>query len=248
MLKIIEHEEIIEISLDRKPVNAMTVEFLNALIQAHSDAVSQGARAIIISGREGLFSAGLDVPALINQSREEIEHFWAVFFTTMKTIASSPVPVAAAITGHAPAGGTVLSLHCDYRVATRGNYSLGLNEVMVGLPVTRNILYALELIIGARQAALFATNAKLLSPEEALSSGLVDELAEEGQAVESCLIWARHLLELPNIAMNKTRLAAKSELIGMAGEITSYSRLAVDAWFNDEAQRMLKELVAKLKA
>jgi 3,2-trans-enoyl-CoA isomerase len=248
MLKIIEHEEIIEISLDRKPVNAMTVEFLDALVHAHTESVAQGARAVIISGRDGLFSAGLDVPVLLDQPREAIERFWTGFFITMKTIASSAVPVAAAITGHAPAGGTVLSLYCDYRVATRGDYTLGLNEVRVGLPVTRNVLYALELIVGARQAGLLTTSAKLLSPEDALAYGLVDELADPGQAVECCLVWARNLLELPNIAMNKTRLAAKSELIGMTSETTSYSRLAVDAWFNDEAQRMLKELVAKLQA
>jgi 3,2-trans-enoyl-CoA isomerase len=248
MLKIIEHNEIVEISLDRKPVNAMTVEFLDALVRAHTESVAQGARAIIISGREGVFSAGLDVPVLMEQSREAIERFWTGFFITMKTMATSKVPVAAAITGHAPAGGTVLSLYCDYRVATRGDYTLGLNEVRVGLPVTRNVLYALELVIGARQAALLTTRAELLSPEDALACGLVDELAEPGQAVEQCLHWARDLLELPNVAMNKTRLAAKSELIGITSEIKSYSRFALEAWFNDEAQRMLKDLVAKLKA
>jgi 3,2-trans-enoyl-CoA isomerase len=248
MLKTIEHGEIIELSLNRSPVNAMTVELLDALFRAHSTSVEQGARAIIISGREGLFSAGLDVPALIDLPRFEIECFWTSFFVTMKAIASSPVPVGAAITGHAPAGGTVLSLYCDYRVATRGNFSHGLNEVQVGLPVTRNVLYALELVTGARQAGLLTANATVLSPEEALACGLVDELADPGQTVKRCLLWAQHLLELPTVAMNKTRLAAKSDLIKMSSEISSYSRLAVDAWFNDEAQYMLRKLVAKLSS
>jgi 3,2-trans-enoyl-CoA isomerase len=248
MLKIIEHGEIVELSLDRGPVNAMTVELLDTLVQSHAETVAQGARAIVISGREGLFSAGLDVPVLIELSRFDIECFWTGFFTTMRALAGSPVPVAAAITGHAPAGGTVLSLYCDYRVATRGNYALGLNEVSVGLPVTRNVLYALESVIGARQAGSLSTNAIVLSPEEALSCGLVDDLADSGKAVEHCLLWAQNLLELPNVAMNKTRLAGKSELIRMSSEISSYSRLATDAWFNDEAQQMLRKLVDKLNS
>ncbi len=248
MLKIIEHDEIIEISMNRPPVNAMTIEFLDALLQAHTDSVTQGARAIIISGRDGIFSAGLDVPALLEQTRAEIEAFWTIFFATMNVIASSPVPIGAAITGHAPAGGTVLTLYCDYRVAIRGEFSLGLNEVRVGLPVTRNVLYALELIVGARQAALLATSGQLLSPDDALACGLVDELADTGQATERCLVWARDLLELPSIAMNKTRLGAKSELIEKVSETAAYTRLAADAWFSDETQRMLKELVARLKA
>ncbi|MCP3999742.1 MAG: enoyl-CoA hydratase/isomerase family protein [Gammaproteobacteria bacterium] len=248
MLKIIEHGEVVELSLNRSPVNAMTAELMEVLLQELSASVAQGARAIIISGREGLFSAGLDVPVLIDLPRVDIESFWTCFFRTMHAIASSPVPVAAALTGHAPAGGTVLSLYCDYRVATRGKFSHGLNEVQVGLPVTRNVLHALELLTGARRAASLAANATLLMPEDALACGLVDELAEPGETVERCLLWAQNLLELPAIAMNKTRLAAKSDLIRVSSETSSYSRLAVDAWFNDEAQLMLRKLVEKLSS
>jgi 3,2-trans-enoyl-CoA isomerase len=247
MLNIIEHNDIVEISMARPPVNAMTREFLDALTQARHDVVANGARAIVLSGREGLFSAGLDVPTLIEMPREGIEEFWSAFFNTMKIFATCPVPVAAAITGHAPAGGTVLSLYCDYRVATRGDYSLGLNEVRVGLPVTRNVLFALEALVGARKASLLATAGEVLSPEQALNCGLVDDPADAGEAQQMCLNWASNLLALPPVAMNKTRLAAKAELIEKFAETSAIVRLATDAWFSDETQRMLKQLVASLK-
>jgi 3,2-trans-enoyl-CoA isomerase len=248
MLKTIEHDEVVEISMDRPPVNAMTTEFLEAMQQQHTDLVEQGARAIIISGREGLFSAGLDVPALIEEDRAGMERFWTVFFGLMKQLAGSPVPVASAITGHSPAGGMVLAVHTDFRVATRGEYSLGLNEVQVGLPVSRNVLCALEWVVGARQAGVLATGGQLLSPEQALSVGMVDQLADSGEAVEQCLIWARHLLTLPPVAMNKTRLGSKSEWLEKTAETVAYSRIATDAWFSDETRRMMKQLVANLQS
>jgi 3,2-trans-enoyl-CoA isomerase len=247
MLDVIEHGDIAELSLNRPPANAFTQELLDVFLQKYETAVADGARAIIISGREGLFSAGLDVPVLIEKNRREIEEFWLFFFSLLDVIAKSSVPVGAAITGHAPAGGMVLALYCDYRVATRGDFKLGLNEVQVGLPVPRNILFALEAVIGQRKAAWLAAAGELISPEEAYEIGLVDSLADTpAAAVEACIQRATQLLALPPVAMNRTRLAAKSTLLERTAEKTSYVRLAVDAWFSDETQDMMRQMVEKL--
>jgi enoyl-CoA hydratase/carnithine racemase len=248
MIQSKSHGDIAEIMLDRAPVNAFNEEFLSAITESHAEAVREGARGIVISGREGMFSGGLDVPELIERSQDEIEQFWASFFSTMTTLLSSPVPVAAAITGHAPAGGSVLALHCDYRVATKGNFKLGLSEVSVGLPVPRNIVYTLQWVVGNRQADALVTAGRLLGPEEALNFGFVDELAEPGGAVQASVGWLNGLLELPPVAMNKTRLTAKSELIDRLSESAAYARIAADAWCSDETQRCLRELVASLKS
>ena len=208
MLKISMRDAVAEIRLDRPPVNAMNPELIRSLLNSHANLVADGAAAIVLSGRQGLFSAGLDVPELISLKRAQVLEFWTEFFALMSAVATSPVPVAAAITGHAPAGGAVLALHCDYRVATRGDFLIGLNEVQVGLPVPPNILRMLQYVVGSRTAARLATAGTLLAPEAALECGLVDELADEGTAVEVALQWAKGLLELPPLAMNTTRLAA----------------------------------------
>jgi 3,2-trans-enoyl-CoA isomerase len=246
MLTMIEHGEVAEISLNRPPVNAMNLEFLEAVIKAHADAVDAGARAVVISGREGLFSAGLDVRELLPADRGQIVHFWKRFFVLMSSLAGSRVPVAAALTGHSPAGGAVLALHCDYRVATRGDYRIGLNEVQVGLPVPPSILYMLELVVGPRQAMLLASTGALLSPEEALRVGLVDVLAEPGEAVGEAVQWCEQLLRLPQQAMNITRQAARASIIERAQENEQYAETAADYWFSEETQQMMRQLVENL--
>lgn len=246
MLKVSMREAIAEIRLDRAPVNAMNPELIASLADTHAKLIAEGARAVVISGRPGLFSAGLDVPELLQLDRPQIHAFWIEFFSLMSALASSPVPVAAAITGHAPAGGAVLALHCDYRVATRGDYTMGLNEVQVGLPVPPNILRMLQYVVGQRPAAKLATAGMLLSPESALEWGLVDELANEGGAVDAAMKWAAELLQLPPLAMNTTRLAAKSELIDLAEANQQFAGTATDYWFSDETQLMMRKLVDKL--
>ena len=246
MLKISEHGSIGEIRMDRPPVNAMNLEFINALNDAHARLCSDGAEAIIISGKEGLFSAGLDVPALLGQKRAQLVEFWERFFVLMNSLAASPVPVAAAITGHAPAGGAVLALHCDYRIAARGDFLIGLNEVRVGLPVPPNILFMLENIVGPRQAMLLASSGTMLVPDKALELGFIDELADPHNVVAGALSWAEQLLALPPTAMNTTRLAAKARVIDRALANADYSETATDYWFSAETQAMMRKLVEDL--
>jgi 3,2-trans-enoyl-CoA isomerase len=246
MLDVIKHGDVTELSLCRPPANALTQELLEGLLSAHEVAVAEGARAIIISGSEKMFSAGLDVPVLLGKNRAEIEEFWLTFFALLNNLAKSVIPVGAAITGHAPAGGMVLALYCDFRVASRGDFKLGLNEVSVGLPVTRNVLHALESVIGQRRAAWHASSGVLISPEAAYDIGLIDILADSpAEVVAVCLQRAEQLLALPQVAMNRTRLAAKSSLLEMSAEKSSYVRLAVDAWFSDEAQDMMRLMFEK---
>lgn len=246
MLDVKQHENVIELSMNRAPVNAMNREFVDTITDHINHYVTDGVGGLILSGREGLFSAGLDVPGLLELDRDEVNEFWTRFFVLMNTVAGCQVPVAAAITGHSPAGGAVLALHCDYRVATRGEFNIGLNEVQVGLPVPRNIVSALEYVVGRRQAARLASSGALISPDEAFAIGLVDEVAEPGETVERALAWMQEMLALPPIAMNKTRLAAKSALLDRAQENTAFARIATDYWFSDETQTTMKQLVASL--
>ena len=135
MLEVIKHDAIHELRLARPPVNALDPALVRALRDAIASSQQVGARGIVLSGHEGLFSAGLDVPVLLMLPRDALRAFWGDFFGLCADLACSPVPTVAAITGHAPAGGAVLSIMCDYRVMADGAFRIGLNETQVGLAV-----------------------------------------------------------------------------------------------------------------
>ncbi len=113
----------------------------------------------------------------------------AAFFSLNRALVTSPIPVVAALSGHAPAGGAVLALHCDYRLAVRGSFKIGFNEVAVGLPMPDSIMLALAQVVGPRLAQRLAMTAQMLSMDEAFAVGLLDELADPDRLMEQARGW-----------------------------------------------------------
>ncbi len=245
MIEAIKHGAVTELRLDRPPVNALNQDLLEALLQAHRKAVKENAHVIVLSGKEGVFSAGLDVPALLGLSRNAMQVFWSRFFDLLFAVYGSPVPVVAALTGHAPGGGGVLAIHCDYRVAADGDFRIGLNEVQVGLQVPPTIIRVMEGVVGRRQAALLTMTGKLLPMRAALEVGLVDEVVPPEETVARAIEFARSLLELSPQAMNGTRLAARQAVLSGKPESNDVRRMT-EGWFSAETQAAMRALVERL--
>lgn len=245
MLHIQFHDAVAEIRMDRPPANALNREFVEHLLAALETARMDGAHAIILTGRPGMFSGGLDVPELLAQDRRQVEAFWSLFFSLNRQLAGSPVPVIAAISGHAPAGGAVLALQCDWRIGVTGKFRIGLNEVQVGLPVPSSILLCLEQIVGPRVARRLATRGELLLMDEAAALGLVDELVAPDELLTTARKRASELLALPPVAMNTTRLASKASLIAALSS-SGDTAAATAWWFSAETQTEMRKLVARL--
>lgn len=248
MLNISNHGAVREIRLDRPPVNALDPALVDALDAAIRTA-GEEAQAVVLSGRPGMFSAGLDVPALMQLDRDGMCRFWTSFFGLMRTLAASKVPVAAAITGHSPAGGAVISLFCDTRFMSRGDYRIGLNEVAVGLVVPPVIQAGLRRLVGAHRAERLMVAGALLSPEDAHAVGLVDHLSDDPEgAIEDAIGWSKRHCDLPRQAMIGTRKLARADLVGMFGDMSELGVEAfVNTWFADHTQATLKALVERLK-
>jgi len=242
-----EHGAVSELRLNRPPVNALSPELITTLLRAVQVSPREGKRALVLSGLPGMFSAGLDVPVLLKLDRPAMEAVWRDFYALMKALASSPIPIAVAITGHAPAGGTVLALFCDWRVAAEGDSKLGLSEVQVGLPLPPLILSALRRQVGARQAERLAVTGMLVSPGKALSLGLVDEVVPPEQVVDQALKWCQDLIALPQVATDLTRRQARADLVGEFERDIDYELAEVSSWWwNQETQAALHRMVEQL--
>jgi 3,2-trans-enoyl-CoA isomerase len=247
MILTINHGPVRELRLNRPPANALSPELITALKQAVEAAPQEGVTGLVLSGSPSFFSGGLDVPLLLTLDRATMNRLWRDFYGLLRALAWSPVPIAAALTGHAPAGGTVLALFCDYRIAAEGDWKIGLNEVQVGLPLPPVIYSALQRLVGARQAARLAIGGLLISPAKALSLGLVDETVPPEQVVERAVKWCQEWLALPSVAMTRTRREARAELAGLfeqnlPGEIEEISGW----WWDEQVQSVLRSLVERL--
>jgi enoyl-CoA hydratase/carnithine racemase len=247
MLLITDHGSVREIRMCRPPANAFNPDLVKALTEAVADA-RESAEAVVISGSPGMFSAGLDVPELLQLERDRLSRFWQDFMGLLGAVARMPIPVAFALNGHAPAGGIVLALFGDYRIMAGGNFKTGFNEVQVGLVVPPVVHKALVRLIGAHQAERITVAGEIMDAERALGIGLIDELADDPEAVvERAIEWSRQHLALPRYAMLQSRKMARADLHGLFAD---GSELRVDRfvelWFRDATQKTLKQLVARL--
>lgn len=248
MLNLVTHDAITEINLARPPVNALNLDLLHAIQGAIAQAVKDGARGIVLSGAPGMFSAGVDVPALLGQDRAGVREYWRTFFATCSALAMSPVPVVASLTGHAPAGGAVLSLFCDYRVMAEGPFRIGLNEVQVGLMVPECIQLAMRRVVGMYRAERLLVAGAMIESQQALAYGFVDELTAVDQVTTRALHWLNELIALPPRAMLATRKLARADLTSTWADPDALPLdQFVDAFFSEETQAVLQQLVARLK-
>jgi enoyl-CoA hydratase/carnithine racemase len=250
MLDRIEHDHgILELRLARPPVHALNPELIATLKRAIGEAPNDGAEALVLSGSPGLFSAGLDIPALLQLDRGTMRAFWNDFFGVCAALARSPIPIVAAVTGHSPAGGAVLAIFCDYRVMARGEYRIGLNEVQVGLTVPDCIQAALRRLVGTYRAERLLVAGTMLDSEDALAAGFVDELTGVDQVVTRAVAWLEPLLQLPRRAMLETRAMARADLAHLFDDPASLPVEAfLDGWFAPEAQATLHALVEHLRS
>jgi len=247
MIETIDHGAVRELRLARPPANALSPDLLAEISALVTAAPGEGAEALVLSGSKGIFTGGLDVPLLLSLDHDEMTQALGEFFGAMVALAGSEIPVAAAITGHSPAGGAVLTLFCDWRVMAEGSFSIGLNEVRIGLPMPSVIADALARVVGQRNADVLCLTGQLLAPDEALAVGLVDRVVPLDQVVDQAVQWCTELTQLPTRAIRETRRTVNRDLVrvlddAMAGDIEALTR----EWFRPEVQAPLRALAARL--
>lgn len=128
-------DTIAEIHFDDGKANAYRTQWFHAFSAELDRAIKEGARAIMIRGREGIFSGGLDTKWLPTLDGNELGELIRAFGTTMLKVWTLKVPTVAAVTGHAIAGGCILAAACDHRIAIDGPYRLQMNEHLIRLPL-----------------------------------------------------------------------------------------------------------------
>lgn len=238
-----------ELNMARPPVNALNPELCAALKQAVEQAANEDVRGIVLSGGAGVFSAGLDVPYLLSLGDDVagLRDTWEAFFQAAQAIASAPMPVVAAMAGHAPAGGCVLALCCDYRIMAEGPFRIGLNETQVGLVAPEGVQHLLRRVVGTYRAERLLVAGEMPEAAHALHLGLIDELVEASQVAKRAQEWLGTLLRLPRQPMLDTRSIARADLVAaLQPERIQLQRFLI-AWRNEDTQAGLRALVAKLK-
>ncbi|WP_164109889.1 MULTISPECIES: enoyl-CoA hydratase/isomerase family protein [Sphingobacterium] len=241
-------DHILHVLLDRGKSNAMDLKLVNELIDTLEEAGQDPAvEGVVLSGKEGFFSSGLDLITLFAYNEEEMREFWSRFMTLLQRFASFSKPTVAAITGHSPAGGCVMALCCDYRLMAQGDYIVGLNEVPVGLVVPESIFTLYSFWLGKGAAYRNLLEGKLFKPEEALSVGLVDEVVPFDRIQNAAIRQLKAVMQFEKNAWRTTKLNLRAELIrAMEQDQNAAVEQVLEQWWKPSTREILKTIIYNL--
>ena len=176
-------DNVAQITLDDGKVNAMALAFFAGLNAALDRAEHERPGALVIAGRAGVFSAGLDLKVLPTLAPDALERTMVAFGRTMLRVFTFPIPTVAAVTGHAIAGGAMLAFACDLRFMAEGPFRLQLNEVAIGLALPTWAIVLAQAAVPPRRHTEAILHARAYSPEEALEQHIVHEVVRPAERV-----------------------------------------------------------------
>lgn len=203
LVQMQEHDDFTHITLDDGKANALSFAMADELDMAMDTAMARS-KVIVIAGRPGKFSAGFDLSVMGKQD-DEAQRLLRRGADIAGRLASSEVPVIAAVTGHALAMGALMCMSADYRIGIRGGFKLGLNEVAIGMTLPRFGIELAKERIQETHLHQVVTLARIYDPDTAVDAGILDSCCEPEQLNEQVVAAAGQFAQLDMRAFAGTK-------------------------------------------
>jgi enoyl-CoA hydratase/carnithine racemase len=184
--------EIGTLTLDRPDAfNAMSPEMIGEMTVAFAWLADQAPlRALIVTGAGKAFSAGgdvnwfragvedesIDLPSQVRRGAEMLH-------TAIVDLRRIPYPVIAAVNGPAAGAGFSLALACDFRIASEAAF-FACAYGRIGASPDGGMTYFLPRVVGPSRALELLLEDPNMSAQEALSEGIVGEVAAAEELME----------------------------------------------------------------
>ncbi|ROO01146.1 enoyl-CoA hydratase [Pseudomonas moraviensis] len=199
------------LTLNNGKVNAISPDVIVAFNAALDQAVADRA-VVIITGQPGILSGGYDLKVMTAGPKEAVALVTAGS-TLARRLLSHPFPVIVACPGHAVAKGAFLLLSADYRIGVDGPFSIGLNEVQIGMTMHHA---GIELARDRLRRSAFhrsVINGEMFDPKSAVDAGFLDKVVTAEELQGSALAAARQLKKINMLAHKNTKLKVRKQLL-----------------------------------
>jgi len=222
---------------------ALLLDLQTALRQAMDDS---SVRAVVLTGSGRFFSAGFDFAAP-HRDAAAVNRMMDLYRRVHVELLSLPKPTLAMVNGHAIAGGAILVLACDYRLAVDGEYKVGLNEISVGATFPRVAFEIAALRLSHARASEMMLGASLYPVSQATRLGLVDEMLPAETFEATTLRRAARLAAFPREAYAHTKAALIAPALErIAAESAEQAAHAAALWSTEESRAARRRLRAAL--
>ncbi|VVM68568.1 crotonase/enoyl-CoA hydratase family protein [Pseudomonas fluorescens] len=199
------------LTLSNGKVNAISPDVIAAFNAALDQAVTDRA-VVIITGQPGILSGGYDLKVMTSGPKEAV-----ALVTSGSTLArrllSHPFPVIVACPGHAVAKGAFLLLSADYRIGVDGPFSIGLNEVQIGMTMHHAGIEIARDRLNKVALQRSVVNGEMFNPQGAVTAGFLDVVVSADELQGAALAAARQLKKINMTAHKNTKLKVRKALL-----------------------------------
>ena len=235
---------ILTLRLAHGKASAMDVELLEAL-EAELGAAAD-ARAVVLTGRGSIFSAGVDLYRILDGGAAYVDRFVPLLSTFVRALFALPVPLVAAVNGHAIAGGGVMTLAADYRLMAEGGGRIGVPELLVGVPFPAAPLEVVRFAVPRHRVQALVYTGRTLAPREALAEGLLDEVVPPDALAARAREVAEQLAALPPEVFRATKQALRADALARMDAAAEYDRRAHALWAAPQTHERIRAYMERV--
>ena len=199
------------LTLSNGKVNAISPDVITAF-NAALDRAEQDKAIVIITGQPGILSGGYDLKVMTSGPQNAI-NLVAAGSTLARRMLAHPFPIIVACPGHAVAKGAFILLSSDYRIGVEGPFSIGLNEVQIGMTMHHA---GIELARDRLRKSAFhrsVINGEMFDPQGAVDAGFLDKVVPAEQLHATALAVAQQMKKINMTAHKNTKLKVRKALL-----------------------------------
>ena len=245
MIAIESRDDIAILYMEHGKANVLDVEFCSALATQIDDLASS-ARAIVLTSRGSIFSAGVDLLRIMDGGDDYVRLFLTVLTDFCETIFKFPNPLVAAINGHAIAGGCVLACMADRRIMVQGTGRIGVPELLVGVPFPSGPLEVMRFSVPSQYFSEIVYGGATHEPVAALERGLVDQVVPPMELLDRSVEWANRLAGVNPTAFRTTKAQVRWPAMERMRQGAEQVDAAVnEAWLSEETKTLIRQYVSR---
>jgi len=236
---------ILTIRMAHGKASALDLELCAALQSAFEEAAADdGVGAVVLTGTGSIFSAGVDLPRMINAGDDYIQHFVEALDAALRGLFVFPKPVVAAVNGHAIAGGAILAFACDHRLMCGGR--IGVPEMLVGVPFPAMALAIVRFAMPRQHLQPMIYFGRTIEADAAHAMGIIDEILPAADLLGRAYAIARTLASIPRDAFRLTKRQLREPYLRDSSHIAVASADEIDAiWAAPETHEHIRAYLAK---
>jgi enoyl-CoA hydratase len=213
VIDVATQDDVAVVRIEHGKANALDTELMRELSAALRELRGRGTGAAVLTGTGGIFGAGVDLFRVLDGGDAYAAEFVPGLAQFLADLFDHPLPLVAAVNGHAIAGGCIVACACDYRLMADGKGTIGVPELLVGVPFPTAAIEIMRFAVPPHELQALVYTGRTCGADEALRRGLVNEVVAADQLLARARQVAAQLAAIPAAVFTATKRALRSDVV-----------------------------------